>query len=246
MMEYKVFNGKVVYFKNAIPNSKEIIDCIENTTNGIITDWVPWGNKYATSFEQQTSSMEYGIGKSIHHPNHDGSGKDKIYYWVFESLYKALEECSSIYKSIMNIDESVNPRLETPGFVIGKYDSGKGRDAHIDCPYDDLEHSYVMYLNDDYEGGELIFPELDIIFKPEAGSIVMFKSNDIDTIHEARAPRNGQKYIIPHFWRMGPSQGFIPWGTSLSDHIENISHNFEDLERVSRKPGYRIDDYDKN
>lgn len=244
-MKYEIIKNKIVYFKNAIPNHKEIIDCVENTSNELITDWVSWGNKYATSFEQKNSSFDfYGKGKSLYSPIFDYNKKYENYYWVYNSLSNALEICSDIYKTIMNIDESINPRLENSGFVIGKYDFNKERGLHTDCHYDDLEHSYVVYLNDDYDGGELVFPELDIEFKPEAGSIVMFKSNDVDNIHHAKKSKNGHKYIIPHFWRMGPSQGFIPWGTDINKYLEqtldenNLVHNFEDLERVNKKERY--------
>ena len=37
--------------------------------------------------------------------------------------------------------------------------------------------SAIMYPNDDYEGGEIIFPRQEITLKPEAGSMVMFPSN---------------------------------------------------------------------
>lgn len=238
-MEYEIIKNNIVYFKNAVPNHKDIIECIENVDNNIITKWGPWGNKYSTSFEQNHGPSDlFGSGKSIHSPVFDQFGESKDFYWIYESLYKGLEECSLVYKNIMGIDESVNPRLETSGFVVGRYDSDKGRGLHSDCQYDDLEHSYVFYLNDDYKGGELDFPELGVVFKPAAGSIVMFKSKEIDNIHQARISY-GLKYIIPHFWRMGPSQGFIPFGTSINEWIangeKNMTHNFDDLDRVSKK-----------
>lgn len=244
-MEYEVIKNKIVYFKKAIPNHKEIIECIENVDNNIITKWVPWGNKYATSFEQKESSVDlYGMGKSLYSPTFDINKVSTEYYWVYESISNALEECSSIYASLMGIDKSINPRLESTGFVVGKYDDGKGRGLHTDCHYDDLEHSYVIYLNDDYDGGDLDFPELSIQFKPESGSVVMFKSNDVDNIHQASPSKNGSKYMIPHFWRMGPSQGFIPWGKTFEemfDHTfndKNLIHNYDDLERVNKKEIY--------
>lgn len=244
-MEYEIIKNKIVYFKKAILNHKEIIECIENVDNNIITKWIPWGDKYSTSFEQKGNPMDlYGVGKSIYNPKFDFNNKSSEYYWVYESISNALDECSSIYALLMGIDKSINPRLETSGFVIGKYDNGKGKGLHIDCSYDDLEHSYVVYLNDNYKGGELYFPELEITFKPEAGSVVMFKSDDVDNIHEALPSQNENKYMIPHFWRMGPSQGFIPWGKTFeefSDYIsndENLNHNYNDLERVNKKELY--------
>jgi predicted 2-oxoglutarate/Fe(II)-dependent dioxygenase YbiX len=53
--------------------------------------------------------------------------------------------------------------------------------------------SSVVYFNDDYEGGELWFPYLDLTFKPEAGDIVMFPSTFIYA-HAARPVTSGIKY----------------------------------------------------
>jgi predicted 2-oxoglutarate/Fe(II)-dependent dioxygenase YbiX len=35
----------------------------------------------------------------------------------------------------------------------------------------------VIYLNDDYEGGELIFPHRDVKIKPKAGTFIGFPGN---------------------------------------------------------------------
>jgi predicted 2-oxoglutarate/Fe(II)-dependent dioxygenase YbiX len=53
--------------------------------------------------------------------------------------------------------------------------------------------SSVVYFNDDYEGGELWFPYLDLTFKPEAGDIVMFPSTFIYA-HAAKPVTSGTKY----------------------------------------------------
>jgi hypothetical protein len=50
-----------------------------------------------------------------------------------------------------------------------------------------------MYLNDDYEGGELWFPYLDIKFKPTYGDIVMFPSTYIYA-HASLPVTRGTKY----------------------------------------------------
>ena len=53
--------------------------------------------------------------------------------------------------------------------------------------------SSVIYLNDDYEGGELYFPYLNITLKPEAGDIVMFPSTYIYA-HASMPVKSGIKY----------------------------------------------------
>jgi len=83
-----------------------------------------------------------------------------------------------------------------PCFRIGRYNEGEHFAAHRDGMYvnDNGEssiYSIVLYLNDDFEGGELEMPE-DILFYPLAGSAVLFPH---DTLHTARAPTRGTKYV---------------------------------------------------
>lgn len=241
-MKYDVFKNKIVYFQEAILNHEDIVKAIQYVEpNELITPWIEWGDKYATSIEQKNFDVDlYGSGRVIYDPKFDYKNNLNEMHWIYNSIHSAVIECSNIYKDLMKIDVSTNPKIESMGYIIGKYNNNVGRGLHIDCPYDNLEHSYVIYLNDDYSDGDLLFPEIDVRFKPTAGSIVMFKSSDIESIHEA-LPAKGYKYIIPHFWRMGPSQGFIPYGTSLEDHIafisdgKNITHDFENLNIVNKK-----------
>jgi len=52
-----------------------------------------------------------------------------------------------------------------------------------------------IYLNDDYEGGEISFINQDISFKPNSGDLVLFPGN----MHYwySVLPANGSRYIIP-------------------------------------------------
>lgn len=52
-----------------------------------------------------------------------------------------------------------------------------------------------VYLNDDYEGGDLIFMNQDLSFKPKAGDLVMFPGNK-DYWYFV-SPANGSRYIMP-------------------------------------------------
>jgi len=68
-------------------------------------------------------------------------------------------------------------------------------------PIDDLGHKDSnhlagwVYLNDDYEGGELSFIHQGVSFKPKTGDLVLFPGN----IHYWYnvAPTNGSRYIMP-------------------------------------------------
>lgn len=72
-------------------------------------------------------------------------------------------------------------------------DAGKPNDF----PFYDL--SGLFYLNDDYEGGELYFPNQDIKFKPKPGAGYFFPG-DMNYIHGVTEITSGIRYVIPFFW----------------------------------------------
>jgi predicted 2-oxoglutarate/Fe(II)-dependent dioxygenase YbiX len=57
----------------------------------------------------------------------------------------------------------------------------------------------ILYLNDDYEGGELIFRDHGISLKPEAGSVVSFPGG-IKNIHRISDVTSGTRYNVVGFF----------------------------------------------
>jgi hypothetical protein len=66
-----------------------------------------------------------------------------------------------------------------------------------DFPWYDL--AGLFYLNDDYEGGELYFPNQDVQFKPKAGAAYFFPG-DKNYIHGVTEIKSGIRYTVPFFW----------------------------------------------
>jgi hypothetical protein len=66
-----------------------------------------------------------------------------------------------------------------------------------DFPYYDL--ASLFYLNDDYDGGELYFPNQGIKFKPKAGAAYFFPG-DMNYIHGVTEIKKGIRYTCPFFW----------------------------------------------
>jgi hypothetical protein len=66
-----------------------------------------------------------------------------------------------------------------------------------DFPYYDI--AGLFYLNDDYEGGELYFPNQGIQFKPKAGSAYFFPG-DLNYIHGVTQITEGTRYVVPFFF----------------------------------------------
>lgn len=59
----------------------------------------------------------------------------------------------------------------------------------------DRDFSMLIYLNDDYEGGEIYFKHLNFTYKPRAGSFVAFPSNHVFS-HESQPIISGTKYAL--------------------------------------------------
>lgn len=65
----------------------------------------------------------------------------------------------------------------------------------------DRDLSVVYFLNDDFAGGELFFPMLDLLIKPEAGTLVCFPS-DHNYIHGVKPVTSGHRYTVVTWMRV--------------------------------------------
>ena len=189
-----VFAEKICYYRDAIENPIQLVELIESSETDLteqdsIGRWHDW----ATSSEGE----EYIFGQ-----------KKLTYAWKLETssnsvafIYRALESALNTagtdYANRFNI-EYIDP---TP-LSISKYRVGAHMGPHVDYrgePNLEPLMSAVVYLNDDYEGGEIMFPEQGVTIKPEAGSIVVFPSVE-PFYHEPMPVTSGTKYVSPAFW----------------------------------------------
>lgn len=95
-----------------------------------------------------------------------------------------------------NIWQNTYTNVRDTGYEINKYDEKEYYNWHIDViPTKDNERilSFVLYLNDDYEGGELEFPFFK--YKPQKGHAILFPSNWMFP-HTSLAIKSGTKYSL--------------------------------------------------
>ncbi len=80
-------------------------------------------------------------------------------------------------------------------------------DNHVD-PY--VAYAAVIYLNDDFSYGELIFPEQGLEIKPEPGTMMMFSSGETHP-HGVNPPGPGPlRYVLPCFIKQHElPEGFV-------------------------------------
>lgn len=63
--------------------------------------------------------------------------------------------------------------------------------GRCDCTY-----GIVMYLNDDFTGGELVYPELDLEYSPKRGSLVIHRAGEL---HGVKKIHDGMRYSMTAF-----------------------------------------------
>lgn len=224
MISEKLFDN-VYYYKNVLEDPKRLIDILEKTENDdyskLFSKWISWE---ACSGEMYL----YGTQKKITYLNkHEiaqrcsGEILENTNYAV-EQIMGGMEKVCKDYAEKL---EDKSRLLLMQNVEIKKYEAGTFMGSHYDQQEGDnrLKYSLVMYLNDDYEGGELSFnikegvitgtddaarenftdpSNIDRIMfsiKPEAGSVIIFPSVSPYS-HTAHLVKSGYKYMVPGFW----------------------------------------------
>jgi hypothetical protein len=59
--------------------------------------------------------------------------------------------------------------------------------------------SSVLYYNDDYEGGEIYFPNQDLLIKPKPGMFICFPAKD-EFPHQVKEIKSGYRWCSTAFW----------------------------------------------
>ena len=188
---------KICYFTNCLTDPKKLVDEIEksnfdeNIKRNILSEWRNWS-------ASNVPEDQYGTGMFTKFSNINDPEIDDRSKYILTEITNAFMECSKKYKEHYNLDHEVNLDDE---FGIKKYFVGKGLGPHAD-QYDGnmrLRYSLVLYVNDDYEGGELLFENHDVGVKPEAGSLAIFPSS-YPYLHESTPLISGAKIMCPAFW----------------------------------------------
>jgi hypothetical protein len=103
--------------------------------------------------------------------------------------------------------------------IFLRYEPGDSFPSHTDSPYVPGSSSQslftlVIYLNDDYEGGETFFPDHNQLVRPQTGTALIFAHG---IRHEALKLLRGAKYALHTFVMYGAGDHVMtPVGHMLS------------------------------
>jgi hypothetical protein len=121
--------------------------------------------------------------------------KDKNYNISQQDIYR------KIYSRLNVIVESVDDTLDLSGLAtIQRMQQEVELKAHTDQDTDpSIRYATIIYLNDDYNDGELFFHHKDLELKPKPGSLVIFPGTE-EFNHGVRHVKPGPiRYVIVGF-----------------------------------------------
>jgi hypothetical protein len=88
----------------------------------------------------------------------------------------------------------------------------------------------LLYLNDDYEGGHLYFPDHDISFKPKALSLIVFPGG-IENVHGVAEIEEGTRYTYVSFWDFAEAEYSEERRAEWQDEIDEL-RKFQEKEQA--------------
>lgn len=155
-MNREILGEKVYYYTEVMENFGPFMETLRDldsigSAENDVNAWKSWTSSNDVNFvygETKTFYLE-----AIEALQNEVGTKSK---YVYDSVMKALRDVCEDYASLMG--DGDEPNL-FPTFNVKKYDVGMAMGSHFDQLDGDktLRYSLVMYLNDDYEGGEISF-----------------------------------------------------------------------------------------
>jgi predicted 2-oxoglutarate/Fe(II)-dependent dioxygenase YbiX len=180
--------GCICVYENAWPDPLGTISRIENEVANIESG-VGW-SRAGTVGQGHRQKARTNLGMTI---TNSAEGVDnQAMQDIHNQFYFLLLATTIPYADKFKLNENF---WHEPYQAL-KYRKGEGYTDHYDGGTDmGRAISSVVYLNDDYVGGELEFPNQKIKIKPEKGMLILFPSNYAYR-HVAHEVKEGTKYSM--------------------------------------------------
>jgi hypothetical protein len=178
-------------YKDVIPDGKEIIETVSNVLDGSSSflKWMPAYVGYQQLMPEYRNCHDFkykhGIMPST---SKQIQTLEKTYSYLYYRQLQAVKKyCKTYNIGELRYWEAMN---------LVKYGPGEHFQEHHDHGYSyNCTVSLVLYLNDDYQGGEINFRLQNLMIKPEAGDLFVFPSNFMYP-HRAMPVISGTKYSL--------------------------------------------------
>ena len=206
-MNRNILGEKVYYYTDSIENfdlfmkTLQDLDSMESLGGGDVNLWKSWTSSNDVNFIYGQTKTFY-LEAIQNFKNEIGEKSEYIYNSIMKTFY---DVCKDYASSLGDGDE---PKI-FPTFNIKKYNSGMAMGSHFDQLDGDktLRYSMVMYLNDDYDGGELFYPEYDFSYRPKRKDLVLHDGNILHGVSEVT---DGERYNLTVVIRIKNNEQQIP------------------------------------
>ena len=200
-MKHEILAAGMVYYKNAIQSTEEVIGSIEymqgQLMDGIESAAQPWHEWNGANPDLEKFCLRHFIvePKNVFK-------LDPLYShisFVYEKIFGGIQGAYNHYSTDLYPHASQNIKSTEGLLSILKYGKTGYLPEHQDQGVSSRVLSTVAYLNDNYVGGEIYFPQVDVEIKPEAGSIIFFPSNFVFS-HTVKPITDGFRYAVPQWY----------------------------------------------
>jgi Rps23 Pro-64 3,4-dihydroxylase Tpa1-like proline 4-hydroxylase len=193
MIKRQLAPGIVVY-SNVIENHSTLVQDIEE---GASSAKIEWGQSSVRKGDNIEVDTEYRDTMIISFDYKDYVDNDFVD--IQNAFYSNLSNMLFLAINPLELDYKTSHQVETTGherYSLLKYGKGQKFVNHIDDHKDyNRKVSFVYYINDDYTGGEIVFPRFNLTYKPMANELIIFPSNYVYN-HSVLPVIDGTRYAV--------------------------------------------------
>ena len=177
---------------NNIGNGSKYIDEIENYVEHGALSWVPY-NKKKIDEDLDKKAMNTMYIRNIRRLGlkREPTREQILHEQIFDRFERDFRTSYERYMQDFKV-----PCSQKEDYEILKYGEGNFFIDHIDDGlFMTRKVSIVYYFNDNYDGGEIIFPRFDLEIKPKANQLLLFPANYIYN-HNVNEVTKGTRYSM--------------------------------------------------
>jgi hypothetical protein len=155
--------------------------------------------KYFNFCEEQWGPIAFygskGMGLPAEDENFAKFGLQERFFEILRNKFK--EAVEIVFEEEVRPNTSHAQKWDVGGFA-NPHSDNSDKDG-VPSAFAINKYVGILYLNDNYEGGNLYFPEHDISFKPNKNSYYVF-CGGVENIHGVTEILSGTRYTMVSFW----------------------------------------------
>jgi hypothetical protein len=255
-LNWEVLHPRIHVYRNLIKDPESLVEILKESelnpgSSKVFTEWIPWS--IFGTYLNQTPLPEYLMG-SVSPDQRD----DKFYnhYEHAENILNAFHISTDHFLSVYDEKKGDDWVIMGPSYSRYFNDNDPHSSENVmmhhtdfvrieeDMPGNKFVLTCTMYLNDDYDGGDLDFivNDYQFTYKPKMGDVMVFPSSHPNLLsegnmylHAVKKVEKVDKYLIRCFYQV-PYQGSAGWLKNQERYGEEV---WAEMERKRIEEGRR-------